>query len=293
MHSLFHLLSSILAVTCLALALPASAQYFAPEVIRGHAGRLQELRTLRGDLFYGVLLEQGVDTLLFRTESGLELRFPHDLVEHVKLASPRAISREERAAAWRSAVKIPDPGVENLLASPTGFSYPKGRGEFRNMFLFFNAIDVGLSDRITFNGVILLPAMVGGSLKYTAGIAPTVRLGMGAGLYTAVIDGGTAGHFFGILTKGTPDRFLNLTFGAVTNFTGSWEPAFSGGGSFRLHRHWRIMADLAFLPVDGAPLVLPSLTASWFNARNRVDFGAIVLNTIPLPIPALRYARRF
>ncbi len=267
----------------------AVAQTIDARIVEGDAAQQHELHTRRGDVFFGTLLGQTADSIFFRLRSNLEIQFAAKDVERVRLASAEPAATPSRIKQAGE----PDPAPENLLFSPTAFNFKKGHGEYRNTLLSLNQVDVGLSDHFSIGGTLILPALAGIHAKVNAELSPSTRLALGGAVYTAFFDGGAAAHVYGAVSKGTPDKFINLTLGAAGTFDGNWIPIFSGGGAYRFHRHWRLMGDIAYSPNLGDAFILPSLSFSWFNARHRVDFGLLSLSVLPIPIPHARYGLRF
>jgi hypothetical protein len=271
------------------LGAQAVAQTIDSRIVEGDVAQLHELHTRRGDVFFGTLLGQTADSIFFRLTSNLEVRFAANEVESVRLASivPAAAPSRRRPA------REPDPAPEYLLFSPTAFNFKKGHGEYRNTLLSLNQVDLGLSDHFSIGGTFILPVLAGVHAKLKADLSPNTRIALGGSLYAAFFDGGAAAHVYGAVSKGTPEKFINFTLGTAGTFDGNWIPVFSGGGTYRFHRNWRLMADIAYTPNQGDALVLPSLSFSWFNAVHRVDFGLLSLSVLPIPIPHARYGLRF
>jgi len=271
------------------LGTQAAAQTIDSRVVEGDTAQLHELHTRRGDIFFGTLLGQTADSIFFRLRSDLEFQLAAKDVESVRLASDVPAALPGR----RKSIGEPDPAPEYLLFSPTAFNFKKGHGEYRNTLLSLNQVDVGLSNHFSIGGTFILPALAGVHAKVNAELSPNTRLALGGAVYTAFFDGGAAAHIYGAVSKGTPDKFINLTLGAAGTFDGNWIPVFSGGGAYRFHQHWRLMGDIAYSPNLGDAFILPSLSFSWFNARHRVDFGLLSLSVLPIPIPHARYGLRF
>ncbi|MBX2926423.1 MAG: hypothetical protein KF852_01190 [Saprospiraceae bacterium] len=285
-------LSVILSFCCL-LAVAASGQTADNKVIEGDTSQIHELRSLRGDVLYGMLLRQTDDSLFFQIRPDLILRYPLAAVQSVRLAPEKTRPAPADPEPPRLAAK-PDPGSENLLFSPTAFGLPAGKGEFRTFNVLWNQVEVGLSDHFSFSGGLVLPALLSLGIKATTPVSPTTHIGSGVNIFLILPEiSASAYHVYGVFTKGTRDNYLNLTFGAAASFEGSLAPVFSGGGAWRFSSNWRAMADVTLLAHPDGSIVVPSCSASWFDAKNRVDFGFLAFSPFPIPIPCARYARRF
>lgn len=271
------------------LNVQAVAQTVDSRIVEGDAAQLHELRTHRGDVFLGTLMGQTADSVFFRLRSYLDIPFAATEVESIRLLTDGLTA----APGPRRFAAEPDPAPEYLLFSPTAFNFRKGYGEYRNTLLLLNQADVGLSDHFSLGATFFLPLIAGIQVKANTELSRGTRLAVGGSAYTAFIDAGAAAHVYAAISKGEPDKFVNFTLGATGGFGGDWAPIISGGGAYRFHRNWRLMADIAYAPVRGDALILPSLSFSWFNARHRVDFGLLSASALPVPVPHARYGLRF
>lgn len=287
-------LSAILSFCCLITA-AASGQTVDNKIIEGDTGQTHELRTLRGDVLYGTLLRRTDDTLFFQIRPDLVLRYPTAAVQSVRLAPEKTAPAPTDSVQPRIAAKPdPDPGSENLLFSPTAFGLRAGKGEFRTFNILWNQVEFGLTDHFSFSGGLVLPALLSLGVKATTPVSPTVHIGAGTNLFLILPEISISTyHVYGVITKGTKDNYLNLMFGAAGTFEGSLTPTFSGGGAWRFSSNWRALADVILLAHPDGVIVAPSCSASWFDAKNRVDFGFMIFSPFPIPLPYARYARRF
>lgn len=287
-------LSVILPFCCL-LTVAASGQIVDNKVIERDTSQIHELRTLRGDVLYGTLLRQTDDTLFFQIRPDLILRYPAAAVQSVRLAPEKTAPDPAGPVPPRIIVKPdPDPGSENLLFSPTALGLRADKGEFRTFNVLWNQAEVGLTDHFSLSGGLVLPALAAIGIKAATPVSPTMHIGAGANLFLILPETSVSVyHFYGVITKGTRDNYLNLMFGAASTFEGPLIPTFSGGGAWRFSSNWRAMADVILLAHTDGGIIVPSCSASWFDAKNRVDFGFLAFSPFPIPIPYARYARRF
>jgi len=198
---------------------------------------------------------------------------------------------------------VPMQGHENLTFSPTAFTLPKGTFEYRNIMFLGNGLDYALTDELTLGGGMVAHAQFMLKGKFASPITDKIRAGIGSNLFiqNPVTNelGGMTGYLHGILTIGTPDRFVN--FAAGPRFLESLEflaprvtYTFSAGGAWRIGDRWRVMTDLIYYTGNGGEFH-PFIALSWFNRRHRIDFGVLQLGEYDrfIPFPYLSYAFRF
>jgi hypothetical protein len=291
-------LSAILSFCCL-ITTAALGQSVDAKVIEGDTSQTHELRTLRGDVLYGTLLRRSNDTLFFQIRADLVLRYPAAAVQSVTVfesapAPAPAPAPVDTEMVLPAAKPVPDPGRENLLFSPTAFGMRKNKGEYHNLNVLWNQVELGITDHFSLGAGVLLPVIFSLHTKLVTPVSPSTHIGGGANVFLILPEmRSSAYHLYGVLSKGTPDNYLNLTFGVASTFEGTLQPTFSGGGAWRFSSNWRVMADIVWLAHSDGGLLVPSFSASWFDAKNRVDFGFMAFSPFPLPLPYARYARRF
>lgn len=268
------------------------AQTIEKGVFAGDTTRLHQLRTHRGDEFFGTLLSKSADSIYFKLQSGLEIRLASSDVASILPADVQA-SEPTAFKPHRQPAKDLDLGAEYLLFSPTGFHFSKGRSEYRNTLLLVNQIDIGASNHVSIGATIILPALAGIHAKAGIRVAPATRLAAGGAFYFSTTDGAAATHLYGVWSQGSAERFVNLTAGMVGELGNVWRPVVSGGGAYRFDRNWRIMGDIGYIANGRKGLFFPSLSFSWLRASGRVDFGMLSMNVLPIPVPYVRYALRF
>ncbi|MGK0364163.1 MAG: hypothetical protein ACI85O_001220, partial [Saprospiraceae bacterium] len=207
-------------------------------------------------------------------------------------------------------------GEENLFFSPTAFTHGKGQGEYRNIMVFYNRIDFGLTDNIDI-GFDLMP-LIGVnvfSARAKAGIPLNdyLNLGFGGSIFMAIqpaifnndqLEGTT--YTYGTATIGSKEKFINIGIGYAFPFKpedrgidNKGTNVLTFGGAIRLSNHWKLAVDFILMDLEFDPDYY-SFGVTWFNNKNRFDFGLNTLafpessNISPIiPIPFISYARTF
>ncbi len=273
------------------------------------------LVTNRGDRFVGKVTGYESDAVKFELDNGVKLTFSHTEIQTIDIYedySGRSLFRED-------AMGIPMNGQQYLYLTPTAFNFSFNKGEYRNTQIFLNSVDYGISDNLSL-GVGLIPFFVANIIdvrtKLTYDIGEYVHLGVGG----HILGGFTFGDFgddwslgiaHGSASFGTPEKFLNVGYGKWLPFDRSdgFEEAdlIMVGGSFRINKKGRIFGDLIKVNERnvefGSPLeyTIIMLGGSWFNAKNRVDFGLFFIPPVnhgndfgqAFGMPMISYARLF
>jgi hypothetical protein len=275
--------------------------------------RLYVLMTKRGDRFIGKVIEYGVDKVVFELENGALLTFPNDDVKQIDLKENADIPGYVKI---KEDEEIEMNGAENLFLSPTGFNYREGLGEYKNLEVFYNSIDYGFSDNLSlgFGMVPLLVAnIVDFKTKVTFDIGDYLHIGGGAHFLAGFIIGGfdddnwALGVAHANASIGTREKFINFGYGRwmpiSDDFVNIKSDLFMFGGSFRIAEKGRIFGDLIRVAERGesdfeqSDYSLVMLGGSWFNQKNRFDFGLFIVpesgsgSSQSVAFPMIGYAR--
>lgn len=282
--------------------------------IKKDSSRTYVLITERGDRFVGRIKAYEGDDILFQIENNIVLTFNQEEIETIQIFEEYSGSGLIKGAPDY----IPMSGQENLFISPSAFNYKTKKGEYRNTQIFLNSIDYGVSDNFSL-GAGLIPFFVANVVdlrtKLTFNVGDYVHFGAGAHLVAGFTLGGlgenwSVGIPHGTISIGTEEKFLNVGFGKFLPFDDNVGNLKSDlimvGGSFRISKKGRIFADLIKVnevedPFFGSrgEYTMIMIGGSWFNVKNRLDFGVFVLpdsgtgdliQTIGFPV--ISYARK-
>ena len=308
-----------------------NAQFISKNIEIGDTTQVHVINTENGDRFVGRVTRIENTTVFFLFQNKKELEFSLSEISSLVLfkeqkpgttnstpSTPsqnpdydRAKAEYENRHGSKNEPAILN-GAENLFFSPTAFTHGKGNGEYRNIMVLYNRVDFGLTDNIDL-GFDIMPLIAVNvfSARIKAGIPINdyLNVGFGGSVFMALqpsifnnnqVEGTT--YTYGAATIGTKEKFMNVGFGYAFPF----EPertegatVLSFGGALRLGNHWKLIADFILMDLEFDPDYY-SLGVSWFNNRNRVDFG---INTFAfpersftgpiIPIPFASYARTF
>jgi len=306
-------------------SLIGQAQFISKNIVVGDTTQVHVLKTENGDRFVGRVIRIENTTIYFLFLKKNTLEFNLTEVSSIALLNERTSNGTGRASnEYRRAREIYDKrnslpnvltGEENLFFAPSAFTYGKKKGEYRTTMVFYNRLDYGLTENIDI-GLDLMP-LIGFNLIALRGkvglpLAKNIIVGFGSSLYVTIIpftfnDDVTRGatHTYGVATIGNRERFINFSYGYALPFNPQEEDGATTlniGGSMRIGERWKLMVDLNFIGSVNDPEFY-TFGASWFNRRNRFDFGISTLNINTnnnfrnsrtlLPLPFATYALSF
>ncbi len=243
---------------------------------------LHLLKTVRGDQFAGQLLSYGSGAFQFMLENGVVLSFSPQDVSSIRLEA-RQVGIEEAGQK-----EFESTAADKLFINHTAFMPKRTEIYYRNLMVFYNSIDYGITDQISV-GASLMPivAINIAALKVKAGfeLGEYVNLGIAGqayGLSLLLEDAAGVVLGMGTLTFGIRDRHLNIGIGRGygINSGGDLEldsnafTSFNLGGSFRTGKKSRLFAEHVRILEQISYSVIG---ASFFNQRNRLDFGISLL----------------
>jgi len=305
--------SLIFALFCLFFftATQVSSQVFSSAINLLDSTQQHLLVTKRGDRIVGKILKIEGTTVFLTMKTGNIVSFAFQEIEWVGLRDEKR-TESKRYRGYET--EIPrlrvDPdrnGSENLLTSASAFNYEKGKGEYRNIDIFINLVDVGLSDHFSVGAGLVLPfAFV---VRFKATIDYNEILHFGAGTnnfipFSEELAGEPSTHLYGVVTLGRPKAYLNATFGygfewggPSLDFPGHTETVplvASFGGSILVKDRFRFILDVTYLKSSGSQIILPSFTMGWVGRKSRFELGLVpVIDTDSFAIPVAAYSIRF
>lgn len=280
----------------------------------GDTARVYVLTTKRGDRFVGKIAGYEEGKVIFQLENGTKLPFEYGEIE--SLLNEEEVKRETFKYLGPSEIDMN--GAQNLYLTPTGFNYKSGQGEYRNVEIFYNSIDYGVSDNFSI-GIGLIPLFVANVVnlktKVSFSIQDFVHVGVGGMVFAGFTinsfdDNWGAGTLHGSLSIGTEEKFINVGYGKWLPFDNNLvtfdSDLYMVGGSFRVGNKGRVFGDLIRVEERGQNdfnsngYTMVMLGGSWFNQKNRVDFGLFMVPndngsdfSQPVVFPIAGYARRF
>ncbi len=292
------------------LSLPSivHAQFISKNIIIGDTTQVHVLNTENDDRFVGRVTKIENTTVFFLFNDTKELEFSlmeirslvlfkEQTVSETKISSTGNPDYDRAKAEYYARRKNRNKtavlnGEENLFFSPTSYTLGKGKKEYRNIMVFYNRIDFGLTDNLDI-GFDLLPLIVTNvfATRIKAGVplSDNINIGFGGSVYATIqsnfggpdVTGTT--HTYGTATFGNKDKFINVGFGYGFPFRpesgAEGSSLLTFGGALRVGKRWKVIADFILLGIEREPDFY-SVGVSWFNDNNRLDFG---INTLALP----------
>lgn len=307
-----NLLMCLLCCMFMCASYTTSAQVFSSKINLDDPTQQHLLITKRGDRMLGRILKIEGTNVLFQMTIGSELSFAFQDIEWIGPEDEKRSveKKQERRPRQGYGLQV-DPsenGCENLLFSPTGFNFPKGGGEYRNIEIAVNTADVGITDHFSVGGGMVLPVVFILRFKGTIDYNDILHFGAGTNTFIPIVDDSRAlTHLYGAVTLGTPKAYLNATAGygfiwgnrspiGIPDDRETVPLIATFGGAVTIAERFRFMIDIAYLGSDDVNNSLsPSLMVGWINTKSRFELGliSIISDGEVLPLPVLAYARRF
>jgi hypothetical protein len=283
------------------------AQVIKGDLQIGDTTQVHRVITKRGDEFIGRVTQIQNTQVDFLFNKTIKLTFQLQDLQEISVVTPGKVSRthaydESRKEYTRLEQKLH--GHERGYYLPSGFLMKRGELEYRNIGLFYNSLEFGLTDNLNL-GIGGIPLLVANAiqLKLRAGgsFSDFLHLSLNGNGYFFLALGdevSSAASLTGVASLGAPDR--HLSFGGGYAF-GFGRPASEGfwvaqlGGSYRLSPNWRFFLE-GIVPVNQPEWLLISSGVNWIYRQHRVEFGLSFIRTnfqLAFPFPFIGYGGRF
>jgi hypothetical protein len=298
--------------TILALAMCLLPFILESQVIKGElnlsdTAQIHRIVTQRGDVFLGRITKIENTDVRFLFNENIELTFQLSDLKEITVITPEKAGEKHRYDDSRKEFVRKEQalhGHERGLYLPTGFMLRKGEAEYRNIAVFYNSIDVGVSDNLNLGigGIpLLLANLFHLKMRVGGSIGENVHLSLNANGYVAsAIAAEVAGGAFGsgAISIGKPDRHLTLGagYGILSNdFDSDDAIILQAGGSYRFREKFRLFGELLLPAASNASGLLFSGGVSWLIDENRLDFGLSFfgIDRTAFPFPFVAYGYRF
>ena len=144
---------------------------------------------------------------------------------------------------------FPNPNATRYFFAPTAISLKKGEGYYQNAYIIGNSINYGISDNISFGGIVILPVAVLITPKIGFPISEKLHIGAGA-ILGLLPDPTLAGIGYGLITYGTIEN--NITIGGGYGFFDEeyteW-PIITVNGMLRVSRRIAFVSENWIIPL--------------------------------------------
>ncbi len=232
--------------------------------------KVYRLNLRDGSELYGAVVAETVDSLTFKTVSGLTLTVARKQVKSIDGLTGRVIDGEYRRV---------DPNRTRLLLAPTGRPLRAGQGYISAYEIFFAFLSVGVTDFLSFaGGMTLLP----GAEDQLFFLAPKLTLplhseavNIGAGVVYGNIfssNSSGAGIVYGVGTFGS--QYAAVTVGLGYGFAGgefASKPVFVLGGETQVSSNIKLVTENWF--PAGTDFKLLSFGIRFFGEHLAADLG--------------------
>jgi hypothetical protein len=257
--------------------------------------------TRDGSRLNGQVFRFSNDQMYLKMKDGSILELEDKMVKKVEVHRPgfirkeksnRVIYKKDRRKYFENTDYIM--AQNRLLVSQTGFGLKKGETEFRSTQVFFNSLDYGATDNLSF-GVGVYPLIgdnvLTGRINFSVDLNKFVHLSSGAQIYYTLggfaTTGGEGAYNAHIaLSMGSPQGFINIAYN-------HWEglarfqkgDIWSFGFSLKLNKNYRVFADVLYTleknnndfsffrnNVHYQETIISS-GVGWFKANRKIDFG--------------------
>jgi len=217
-------------------------------------GLVQVLATKDGSTIIGRIVEVGETEVRFETKLG-KLTIPIQTIKRIKEVPESSIRKGQY---W-----YPNPNATRLYFGPTARMLKRGECYFADYELFFPALTVGVTDRITIGGgMSIFPGVsLDKQLFYLTpkvGLKSFNNLQFAAGALVIKVpdESRLVGILYSLGTFGTPDGSVSvgLGYGFVGRHTAN-KPMVMIGGEKRLTRRVAIVSENWIIPGVDQPVV--------------------------------------
>ena len=236
-------------------------------------GETVRIETVDGNLFVGQIVDEDDQKVVLKVEGIGEITVEKSNIRNLRVIDS---ARVQNGNYWYENTQ----GTRYFFA-PNALSLGKGKGYYQNVWIFFNNVNYGITDRVSIGGGIVPMFLLGVSEtpawllpKVSFPVADNVHLAAGAMLGGVIGSGsGGAGLLYGSATYGDRDR--NLSAGLGYGYAGrDWSntPLVNVSGMYRTSRSLYLLGELYFLPgIEGSGAAIGGLR--WSTERLAVDFG--------------------
>lgn len=233
--------------------------------------KLWRIETIDGNEFIGVIESRDTEKITLRTEVlGLIT---------IQMRNIKSIQEVNRQQLVQGQLWAENPQATRYFWAPNGYGLKQGEGYYQNVWVLFNQVSVGITDRVSV-GLGLVPLFLFEGSATPVWITPKVSIpikkdafNLGAGVLAGTILGGDSGVFgiaYGVTTFGNRDK--NLTIGLGYGFAdGEWAsiPAISIGGMIRIGKRGYLLTE-NYIIEDVGIITLGGRTV-WSNVS--LDYG--------------------
>ncbi len=217
------IITTLMCLIMLSQLSPASCQQAPEPPTQQNDTLIYRIETIDGNAFTGYILSRDDQQIVLQTENFGQIKIRNSNIRSMTLVHPDDEQAEDQVEEI--------PSTSRYFWAPSGYNLKEGEGYYQNVWVLFNQVSYGVSDRVTIGAGMIPLFLFAGTptpVWITAKLSlPVVKdyFNLGAGVLAAGIlgEGTGVGIAFGTGTLGTRDRNVSLGMG-----WGFSEDGFSG-----------------------------------------------------------------
>lgn len=239
---------------------------------------LVKIETIDGSEFIGYIQKEDSINIEIKTNSLGLIKLDRRIIHRIE---PLPNYLTKNGQYW-----LPNPQSSRHFWSPNAYGLKEGQGYYQNIWVLWNSVNYGVSDKLSIGGGVIPLFLFSGSStpvflssKLSIPVTPD-KLNIGAGVFLGTVIGESSpvfGLLYGNTTFGSRDR--NLTVGLGGFFAGGdWvtSPLLNVSAMIRISNRGYFLTENHFiLNEDGAVGVL-SAGGRWIISRISLDYGLFI-----------------
>jgi hypothetical protein len=237
---------------------------------------IYRIETIEGTVFIGFLLEENDNRVVLRSEVLGELIIEKINIKNMRRIDPRRI---KDGVYW-----FENPHATRYLFSTNAIGLKKGQAYYQNIWIFFNNVNVGITDNFSLGGGTIPLFLFGARIipfwflpKFSIPIEKgDIHLAAG-GMFGGIIGEESAGFGLAYVVSTIGTRDNNLSVGIAYGYSGdrwSERPTINFSGMARIGRNSYLISENWFFPGDEINGII-SAGFRWAPEKFAVDFAII------------------
>lgn len=233
-----------------------------------------------GRVLVGEILEEDEEGIVLRVEGLGTIRMVHDDIKSIRKSVPGETDVDE-VDHW-----MENPNPTRYLFAPNAFGLTQGSGYYQNTWIFFNNMNIGLTNHFSLGFGIIPLFLLGVNEtpvwllpKFSIPVTESLHLGGGAmlgGILSRSNSTG-AGITYGLATYGSKDRNVSMALGwGYQGGEFSSRPVVNFSFIRRMSENIYVLSENHFIPeTNNSYMSLISLGVRWAPERFSVDFALV------------------
>lgn len=241
--------------------------------------RLFIVKTIDGNTYVGKVLSREGGKVQLETQTVGVINIPNGNIKEIEMVA--SSSSFKGGELWQT-----NPLASRYFITPSGYGLRAGEGYYQNNLIFFNQVNVGVTDNISL-GLGAIPLFLFGGTPTPVWINPKIsvpvakdqlNLGGSALIGTVLGDGaGGFGFLIGTATIGNRDR--NASFGLGYGYAGgefAQTPVITLSGTYRIGQKGYLVTDNFFVSTGGFTSGIIMLGGRTVWPSISLDYGGLI-----------------